>query len=268
MDQGHASAVTDSKATEVIIALRYWTRATGYQPTSEEQAVLRACDDKATNLWRAGIGIGGSGGLTLSTYLKMPVIQRLAIGSAFASMGSFYGSFKANKHCLDGILDLGKPGSEFDPSSTSRLANQAHQILKDGGAMTVRSLTEAQAARRHQNDNSAQHRGTVQHGPGMPEAQRLQNHVATIATPSETRTESPTEQPASPNFDTVPLVSGDSWEAVRQRYRARQMGESPGMASPPLAPPPAAPISRGAAQTTETRGRVRRNAYGDEVVAE
>ena len=93
-----AESVTNSKALETMVALRYWARATNYDMTAEERAVISACDQKASELWRAGVGLGGFGGLALATGVSVPMLSRLAVGSAFASVGGFYGTFRANSH--------------------------------------------------------------------------------------------------------------------------------------------------------------------------
>ena len=61
-----------------------------------------------------------------------------------------YGQFKANAPCLNNILALGESRSGFMDEMTppSPLAMQAKRILRDGGAMTLRSIQEAQTQAR------------------------------------------------------------------------------------------------------------------------
>ena len=52
-DEARASGgvMSDGKATEAIIALRYWARATNYELTENEKEVLNSCDERAQQMW-------------------------------------------------------------------------------------------------------------------------------------------------------------------------------------------------------------------------
>ena len=89
------SGLSNGKAVEAIVALKYWMRATDYQPHAEEKAVLLACEQKANDLWRAGMGVGGFGGLGVASAAKLPLVPKLAVTTAFASAGGFYGNVRA-----------------------------------------------------------------------------------------------------------------------------------------------------------------------------
>ena len=82
-----STVATDGKATEAIIALRYWARATGYELTQAERDALARCAEHERMLWRAGVLVGGGVGLGLGSAVRVPIVQRLAVGVSFASAG-------------------------------------------------------------------------------------------------------------------------------------------------------------------------------------
>ena len=82
---GRPVAASAGKATEAIIALRYWARATNYAPTRVERETLAKCDEYARMLWRAGVIVGGGSGLGISSAVRVHWAQRLAVSAAFAS---------------------------------------------------------------------------------------------------------------------------------------------------------------------------------------
>ena len=61
-----------------------------------------------------------------------------------------------------------------------------------------------------------------------------------------------------------PGMRTDSWEAVRQRYQARQHGDPPDVSSSNA--PPRSMDEPPSAMPAAAAHRVRRNAYGDEVL--
>ena len=67
--------ITDSKATEVLIALRYWARSTNFAPNEQEKAVLTECEELSVKLWKVGITVGGLSGLGAATAMKVAMIQ-------------------------------------------------------------------------------------------------------------------------------------------------------------------------------------------------
>lgn len=279
---GPVDNLSDREAMQIIVALKYWTRATSYKATPQEQEALVACDDKAGMLWKAGAAVGGIAGFGLTSLgvkNKVPLIQRFAVSGAFASGGSFYGVFRSNKFCLNTILGLSETvrfGEDLEQhgSVASPLAAQAKQILLDGPAATARNLKA---------DIEAGQRGSVRmerpspprrpeqnamHAPPPPSLPSSSDDVSSIAHAGSAfahdfdRAEpSAALQPAMrPNKDVAP--SGvDSWEAVRERYRARKAGEQQQPSFAPAEPQndpfheahQAAPV------------RTRRNQYGDEV---
>ena len=101
-----SDGLSDSKATEAIIALRYWARATNYELQPNERDALSRCDSYARDLWRAGVLVGGGGGIGLASAVRVPMVQRFAVGAAFGSAGGFYSQYKANKPCLQYLMEL------------------------------------------------------------------------------------------------------------------------------------------------------------------
>ena len=83
-----STVATDGKATEAIIALRYWARATGYELTQAEKDAIARCAEHERQLWRAGILVGGGVGLGLASAVRVPMVQRIAVGVSFASAGA------------------------------------------------------------------------------------------------------------------------------------------------------------------------------------
>ena len=269
-----ANEVTsDSKATEAMLALRYWVRATDYQLNTPEKEALIACEEKSYALWRAGIAGGGAAGLLVTAVLKAPLIQRVAVPAAFASAGSLYGQYRANLPCMNTVLALPSP---------SPLADAAKAIMRDGAASTVRALQQqnapqlstaasaeharprvplfddANASSRTADGGSMLNEAHTADMPGLERHQPWEQHQPAV------------EAERRPSPPQVP-PTGDSWELVRQRYRARSVGDDAavaagsgaGVAAPAAA---AAAAARVPAASDATRPRhARKNLYGDEV---
>lgn len=235
--------LSDSESMQAVMALRYWVRSTGYMPTADERQAIASCDEKASMLWKAGATVGGIAGLGLTALgpKTVPLMQKIAVGGAFASGGSFFGVFKSNKYCLNEILSLNDKASKSSlledsdwqsaQSVPSPLVAQAHQIMRDGPAATARSLKA--------NLESGRSSSTVL-GPrneGLTERKRLLVSQQPLASESlGTRDDLPVPFPPQeqlpggfPDMDaSAPRVHanavgshGDSWEAVRARYRSR-----------------------------------------------
>ena len=253
---GPVENLSDREAMQIIVALKYWTRATRYEATPQEQQALVTCDEKAGMLWKAGAAVGGIAGFGLTSLAaknKVPLMQRFAVSGAFASGGSFFGDYKSNKYCLDAILTLSetvRSGEDLEQqgSVASPLAAQAKQILLDGPAATARGRMEGPSQLRSESRRS----NVVPSLPSTNDAMHSMDHGASAPAFDTDRPE--------PSVAFQPAPSGvDSWEAVRERYRARQAGEEPPSMTP--ASPqidsfhasPAAPVRR------------RKNQYGDEV---
>lgn len=269
------SDLTDRESMQIIVALKYWTRATSYVGSPDEQAALKACDEKAAMLWKAGAAVGGIAGFGLASVgAKIPMMQRMAVSGAFASGGSFFGVFKSNSYCLNTILALNEQVHTFGDESERRdsvaspLAAQAHQILRDGPAATARNLkADMEADRfRHLEGGRSRIEGPSALRPsGIPPAQPLQQAEAP---PTDRRIPDDFDhmESSSSSSSVVPVIaqpptppaasSGDSWEAVRARYRARQAGE--------LAPEDAPPLNSWA-NDQPSAPRRRTNQYGDDM---
>ena len=257
----------DSTATEAIIALRYWARATSYEPTHAERDALARCDEQARALWRAGIFVGGGGGLGLATAVRVPVLQRLAVSTAFASAGGFYSQYKVNQPCLQMIVDLDK----HEAAAPSPLAEQARAILREGGPATVRRLKGAHAARlASDSTTSVPPPHSVRSFADAKEAANQRHEVTSPAIAAASEPPSSSEEHGAP--------VGDSWEAVRRRYQIRVAGDEPAAAlgatseawsTREAAAPSGSGLAAGgggAPPPGHGKRRVVRNAYGDEVV--
>jgi hypothetical protein len=277
--------VTDAKATEVIATLRYWVRATNYQPNDEERQVLSICDDRAKYLWHQGAAVGAGAGFAATTITKAPMLHRIAVSSAFASLGAVYSQYRANRPCLEDLLELGGRampfggGTEEQSESGSPLAAQAQQILQEGGAITLRSLQAAEARRRASQDRGrvlAEGPSRGPHNGSIPES-RGEALTAHDDGARGNGAEFELEQTRSAR-PALPEV-GDSWEAVRQRHRERTSGDGGADRAATLGwtgdgrdRPIPARSPRGEEDTvlpTAARSfppRVRRNQYGDEIV--
>ena len=284
----------DSKATESIIALKYWVRATpralsqlfrlslffrvlrvlpvqaratNYQPTQPELETLNRCEEYAKMLWRIGVFTGGGSGMGLAAAVRVPLTQRIAVGAAFASAGGFYSQYKANLPCLQALIEL----DQLEAAPASPLATQARAILRDGAGTSVRNLQGAEAERRAP---EVPRRAAVALAVGGGGARFTDDGAFSHAHGEEAR-EHETPILAAPTIaaadraTTVPPTGGDSWEAVRQRYQARAAGDDPTVARAaheawsrdvPQAGAPANDLGRGR--------RTVRNAYGDEIVVE
>lgn len=189
--------------------------------------------------------------------------------------GGFYSQYKANLPCLQGLLDLDRGES----AEASPLADQARKILRDGGPAAIRSLQNAELARRHperaaigrqqtpaisslggvrateEAENERGGASSAAPAAAIPEPQ----FAAAVPEPQFAMDDRQTSATTSSAGDNGP-PSGNSWEAVRQRYQARAAGDDP-VARQPAEVPPSDP-----SQPAGRPRRVVKNAYGDEVV--
>jgi hypothetical protein len=249
-----AEKISDADATSAFVALRYWARATRYQPTEAERDVLTACEERSNFFWRAGLAAGAGAGLALTTVSKLQFIQGAAVAGSFASVGSLMGQYKANAPCLHDIFEVGR-------HTHSPLERQARRIVSEGGKYAVQRILQEQAAT---DANAA--------GPALPApaARPARGSVESSDAPEE-RTLAPRSSAEESDFHS-PQHSpdagareqagppSDSWEAVRQRYQARLAGDEPSTSSGLRLPAPPK------LDNEPSPRRVRRNAYGDEIV--
>ena len=259
--------LSDAKSTETFVALRFWARSTGYTPTPEESKVLTACEERSSTFWRYGIVGGGASGVALSAALKVAPVQNVAVSTAFASLASLYAQYRANKPCLEDLFEL-------SAHTHSPLAEQAREIVRTGGAATVREVQRevqrrAQLAAGEQRSRSASE--VASDSTTSVEGIAAGSRAGSLVAPSGPSPFGPSPFETSAVPAPSPSSQGDSWEAVRQRYRARAEGDSGAAPGQPAAPAssapaaawvPAAPMTEG----TPMQRRVRRNAYGDEVL--
>ncbi len=241
---------SDRQATEIFLALRYWARATRYEPTPGERDVMRRGDQRSNIFWKMGAAVGGAGGIGLASLRRVPWMHRLAIGAATASMGSFYATFMANKPCMNELLEHGR-------HAESPLARQAHRILRDGGAATIEELQrEALEAARRRRSVPAAGAGSMEGGHADELPMHAHRGLATSPHAADALEPACLDDGGTPPPSASQLGGGgsgggghggydgaapndgllvgaeaggaaaptDSWEAVRQRYRARTAG--------------------------------------------
>lgn len=260
-----AEPINDQRATEAMIALRYWARATKYTVTGEESAVLTACEERSVQLWKAGIAFGGASGFGLALAMRTGVVQRMAVAGAGASFGSMVGQYKANAPCLENLLALDKRSDDLDAVPPSPLASMAKKILRDGGALTIRNLQQdrsgavPQGSGPNVRDASAPRQSRGGDAPSMPQEERPPLVEPRAGGGDE-------QDPFATTAARPPVAAsatGDSWEAVRQRHRARAAGDDPSDASHGARLKPLAADSE---PDPSRPRRVRRNQYGDEII--
>ena len=83
--------ISDRDATQIFVALRYWARASQYEPTDAEKQVLSSCEARSNRFWQAGLAVGGGGGLALASVAKVNLPQRAAIAGATGRRGEALG---------------------------------------------------------------------------------------------------------------------------------------------------------------------------------
>ena len=193
------------------------------------------------------------------------MVQRFAVGAAFGSAGGFYSQYKANKPCLQYLMEL----DQHENAPPSPLAVKARQVLQDGGPMSIRRMQTEQAERRAASTQS-----------NIPQVaarlQRMHSERATASSSQDTDDAPAVVTAAPPQVVTANSLAsddsttrGDSWEAVRQRYQARAAGDDPAAASAAReAYTQSQPGDDGLGGRRGSGGRVVKNAYGDEVVVE
>ena len=254
------SDISDRDATSTFVALRYWARASQYQPTESEKVLLTECEARSNRYWQAGMAVGTGGGLGLASVARVSLVQRAAVTGAFASAASFYGQYKANKPCLLDIFELGR-------TTPSPLDVQARQILAVGSTATIERLhIEQQQQQRQQQRPQTP---PQQHHPPLA-AEPLQAVTGATAGAGTFDVEPASSPQVAPQATPAPLSAHNgssavsSWEAVRQRHQARLAGDVETSASGRVGQPLAAEPEYAAAGAPPRRAR--RNQYGDEIV--
>ena len=225
--------------------------------------------------------VGGGAGMGVATAVRVPFVQRVAVGAAFASAGGFYSQYKANLPCLQGLLEL----EERDGAEPSPLAAQTRQILRVGGPATIRSFQKnADDASRQALTPAPPPPGSISSvisgttrgapsdvvgGPFASDDLRIERDAGPAA--AAAATSASTEASAA----SVPAAgldgpAGDSWEAVRQRYQARAAGDDPSAARATREAweDAASAAPAGFSQGGGRPRRVVKNQYGDEIVVE
>ena len=193
----------------------------------------------------------------IASVVRAGLAQRMAVGAAFASVGAMYSEYKANAPCVNDLLALG--------GDVSPLAAAAEQITREGSAKVVRRIQRAKSD------------GRVPDLPSATKAaERGREHGAALAKVANEEDLSIGVHSAIAG-DLTGAAAGDrtdesrdgaqrvnSWEAVRQRYQARAAGDEERPQQQHTRPSPDEPAHIG--DPSATRSRVRRNAYGDEVI--
>lgn len=247
----YTASLTNTKATDVFIGLKYWARATRYDPTPAEQQVLEACAERSTRNWMAGLVVGAASGLAACYRLtSVRGVQRFVLSSTGAAVGSLAGQFFAHAPCLCEIYALG----EREHSPLAQQAAFLHSFSK--GSVTTRE-ERAALTRRVEDQVASKQRAAAE----------LEARPVEEADPIAALTE-----PAPPP---APAQKHASWAEIRARYQAggRSLSASPTSQERPelvgdgraLPPPPSLPQSDAPSGDGSGRGprRVRRNAYGD-----
>ena len=250
--------MSDRDATQIFVALRYWARASQYEPTDAEKQVLSSCEARSNRFWQAGLAVGGGGGLALASVAKVNLPQRAAIAGAFGSAASFFGQYKANKPCLQDLFEASR-------TAPSPLVAQARQIQRDGSTATVQRLHLEQQQRIQQQQQHDERSGQAGRAVSAPSG------LQAFATP-----DAPPAAPLAEDTDVAPLddlgptssplasPATISWEAIRQRHQARLAVDPPPLGTG--RPVARLPVLETAPLDAAPRRAPRRNAYGDEVV--
>ena len=251
----YTASLTNTKATDIFIGLKYWARATRYDPTPSEQQVLEACAERSSRNWMAGLVVGAASGLAACYRLTaVRGIQRFVLSSTGAAVGSLAGQFYAHAPCLCEIYALG----EREHSPLAQQAAFLHSFSK--GSVTTRE--ERAALTRRVEDQVA----SKQRAAAALEARPVEDTdpIAVLASSVEAPPPAPAQKHAS-------------WAEIRAKYQAggRSLSASstPQQQEPPerivgagrALPPPPPPQVDAPSGSGSGRGPrpARRNAYGD-----
>jgi len=237
------------KATDIFIGLKYWARATRYEPTPGERVILEEGTSRSARNSAIGAFAGAGTGASLCYSLKVvQTAQKAALAVTFAWVGSLVGQFMANRPCLSALYDHG--AREHSP-----LAQQAAYLQRFSKGL-VATREERDIITRRMHDELAAKAAVAEAAaapllPLAPEADPLQEMLAP-------------EQPVSAT--TQALTSWAQIRAMREaerddRSQAPSSAPHTGFSSGPIAPiAPIAPVAPLGAR------RVRKNAYGDEII--
>ena len=239
--------ITHRKATEVFQVLQYWVRATRFEPTEAERALIGNCEKRSARNTVLGAIFGGSSAFAIAKNIRMPMLQAAALGGAGALIGSIYGQFQSNQPCLCELLELGK--KEHSP-----LAEQARGVLQFGAAQMTRALRDGASEHRSEGRGVTPvtqpplaARGSATADPWAQETARPATGFAGAATlrsrsndreageshdardardaydaPDPHESRHPELDGGAAAVGSGAAVEHDSWAQVRRRYREQQ----------------------------------------------
>jgi len=231
------------KATDIFIGLKYWARATRYEPTPGEREILEEGTARSSRNSAIGAFAGAGTGASLCYSLKVvQSAQRAALAVTFAWIGSLVGQFMANRPCLCAVYDNG--AREHSP-----LAQQAAFLQRFSKGL-VATREERDIITRRMHDDQAAKAAAAEAGaapplPPVPDADPLQEMFAP-------------ERPVAATAQA--LTSWAQIRAVREAEREDRFQAPLSTSGTGFSPVPAVPIATLGAR------RVRKNAYGDEIM--
>ena len=257
------------KATDIFIGLKYWARASRYEPTPKEQEILEQGTARSNRNSAVGAFAGSGFGVSACYSLKLvQSAQRVALTITSAWIGSLVGQFLSNRPCLHDVYDNG--AKEHSP-----LAQQA-AFLQRFSKGTVFTREERDTLNRRLFEKPASGVAGVPavsmpafekapaRGAGMPAAP---SPLPLSPLPSAAADADPLQDLLAPEQPAAPAAPAHaSWAQIRARYQAEQQGLAPGRGGPPEPPPspsggrPSARATRGAA------GTAKKNQYGDDII--
>ena len=104
----YKNGLSHVKATDIFIGLKYWARATRYEPTPGEREILE--DGTSRSSRNSALGAFAGAGTSASLCYSLRVVQsaqRAALTITFSWLGSLVGQFMANRPCLCAVYDNG-----------------------------------------------------------------------------------------------------------------------------------------------------------------
>ena len=239
----YKDSLSHVKATDIFIGLKYWARATRYEPTPGEREILEEGTARSARNSAIGAFAGAGTGASLCYSLKVvQSAQRAALAVTFAWIGSLVGQFMANRPCLSALYDNG--AREHSP-----LAQQAAYLqrfskgliaTREERDIITRRMHDEQAAKAAVADAAA-----VPPLPLAPEVDPLQEMLAP-------------EQPVSAT--TQALTSWAQIRAMREAERDDRQARAVTSSAPVELKPVSVPLG------LQPNRRERKNAYGDEII--
>lgn len=242
----YKDSLSHIKATDIFIGLKYWARATRYEPTPGEREILEEGTARSGRNSAIGAFAGAGTGASLCYSLKVvQSAQRAALAVTFAWIGSLVGQFMANRPCLSALYDNGA-------RQHSPLAQQAAYLQRFSKGL-VATREERDIITRRMHDEQAARAAIADAAaapplPLAPEVDPLQEMLAP-------------EQPVSATTQAL-----TSWAQIRAMREAERDGRSQAPSPGPHTGFSSTPITPTTPTTPLSARRVRKNAYGDEII--